>query len=109
MLFLVCGFKHRLSGNGNCSVKLRAGEMVFVTKSAGKWVVYPVKPVSHENLLELAWKKSGVSSSSWSGTRERGNEARFSLEARLWECTPLTKRTRSLSQYESEGSSEVQQ
>ena len=98
------------SGTGflvtNCSMKLKACEIAFVTKSYGKWVVYPVKLVSHENLLGLVWKKSGVGGSSWNGIGEQGNEARFSLEDRLWECTPLKKR--SLSQYESEVSSEVQ-
>lgn len=108
MLFLVCGFKHRLSGNCNCSMKLKVCEMVFATKTSGKWVVYPAKLFSHENLLGLVWKKSGVSGSSWSGIGEPGNEARFSLEARLWECAPLKKRKRSLSQCESEVSSEVQ-
>lgn len=60
MLLLVCGFKHRLSGNHNCSMKLKACEMVFVTGTSGKWVVYPVKLFSHENLLGLVWKKSVV-------------------------------------------------
>jgi len=105
MSFFVCGLRHQLSSNCNHSTKLEVGEMVFVTKSTGKWVVYPVKLVSHEKLLGLAWNESGVGSS-WSGTSERGKEARLTLEARLCECKPL--KTRSLSQYQSQVSSEVQ-
>lgn len=70
MLFLVCVFKHRRSGNRNCSMKLKTCEMVFVTGTSGKWVVYPAKLFGHENLLGLVWKKSGVSGSSWSGIGE---------------------------------------
>lgn len=50
LLFLVCGFKHRLAGYFNCFLKLKVDEMVFLTKSAVKWVVYAMKPDSHSNL-----------------------------------------------------------
>lgn len=50
LLFLVCVFKHRLASYFNCSLKLKVDEMVFLTKSAVKWVVYAMKPDSHSNL-----------------------------------------------------------
>lgn len=87
-------------------MKLKACEMMFATKSPGKYVLCPVKLVSHNRLLGLVWKKSGVSDSSWNGIAEGGSQSRFSLEAGLWECTPL-KRTGSLSQHGSEDGSEI--
>lgn len=68
-MFLVCGFLHRLSGNRNFSMKLKACEKVFVRKSTRMGIVFPEKLVSHENLLGFPWKRSGVRGSSWSGIR----------------------------------------